>query len=213
MMRGLLRNDFMTMRKVILLYVAILAFYYILMLVQRGTGGNGVEGMQFIVVLFSAMIVIYSFSYGEKSGWLGYVNVLPVTRTQVVVSKYLMTVICMCAAAAGGMAIQAAVNLTAGKDPLDGLFYMGIALMGAAAFMSVVIPLLFWLGSERGRVAVILVFMIPFAVLLLMEKQGIRISVSGGTLERLMPVLAAGTMVLLAVSCLVSLSIYKHKEF
>ena len=180
MMRGLLRNDFMTMRKVILLYVAILAFYYILMLVQRGTGGNGVEGMQFIVVL---------------------------------VSKYLMTVICMCAAAAGGMAIQAAVNLTAGKDPLDGLFYMGIALMGAAAFMSVVIPLLFWLGSERGRVAVILVFMIPFAVLLLMEKQGIRISVSGGTLERLMPVLAAGTMVLLAVSCLVSLSIYKHKEF
>ena len=210
MMRGLLRNDFMTMRKVILLYVAILAFYYILMLVQRGTGGNGVEGMQFIVVLFSAMIVIYSFSYGEKSG---YVNVLPVTRTQVVVSKYLMTVICMCAAAAGGMAIQAAVNLTAGKDPLDGLFYMGIALMGAAAFMSVVIPLLFWLGSERERVAVILVFMIPFAVLLLMEKQGIRISVSGGTLERLMPVLAAGTMVLLAVSCLVSLSIYKHKEF
>ena len=69
-MRGLLRNDFMTMRKVILLYVAILAFYYILTLVQRGTGRDGVEGMQFIVVLFSAMIVIYSFSYGEKSGWL-----------------------------------------------------------------------------------------------------------------------------------------------
>ena len=92
-MKGLLKNEFLTMRRVILLYAGVLLLYYLL-----GVFGTKMAGVQVFSVFFCTMLVISSFSYGEKSGWNTYVNVLPVSRGQIVMSKYLFALICMAGA-------------------------------------------------------------------------------------------------------------------
>ena len=119
-MKGLLKNEFLTMRRVILLYAGVLLLYYLL-----GVFGTKMAGVQVFSVFFCTMLVISSFSYGEKSGWNTYVNVLPVSRGQIVMSKYLFALICMAGAAAFGLLIQCAMNMKNGNPVFQDAWWRG----------------------------------------------------------------------------------------
>ena len=207
-MKGLLKNEFLTMRRVIVLYAAVLALYYFL-----GVFGTQMSGVQIFGVFFATMLVISSFSYEEKSGWSTYVNVLPVSSIQIVLSKYLFALICMLAASAFGILIQCGLSLKTGNPAFQDLWVAGAAVVVACLFLSVVLPVLFKAGAEKSRVVLILLFMIPFATVLFLEKAGIRIRISQDELISLYPVIGLGSAVSLLLSCLVSIGIYKRKEF
>lgn len=207
-MKGLIKNEFLTMRGVILMYAGVLVLYYLL-----GVFGTQMAGVQVFSVFFCTMLVISSFSYGEKSGWTAYVNVLPVSRGQIVMSKYLFALICMGAASAFGLAIQCGMNIKSGSPVFQDAWVAGAAVMVACLFLSVVMPVLFKMGAEKSRVILVLIFLIPFAAALLMEKTGIRISLSPERLLSLLPAAGLGTAALLLLSCVVSMEIYKRKEF
>ena len=84
-MRGLLRNEYYSMKRLMLLYAAVLAFYFILGFLIRGSSNRGVPlGLPLYADLFGVVLVIYSFSYEEKSGWSRLVNTLPVSRGKIV---------------------------------------------------------------------------------------------------------------------------------
>ncbi|MCI8464699.1 MAG: ABC-2 transporter permease [Lachnospiraceae bacterium] len=207
-MRGLIKNEFLTLRRVILLYAGVLLFYYFL-----GAFGMKMSGVQIFSVFFATMLVISSFSYEEKSGWSVYVNVLPVSRTQIVMCKYLFSMICMITASAFGFLIQCGMNLQKGVSMFQDSWAAGAAAIIACLFLSVVLPVLFQVGADKSRVILVLLFMIPFAVALLIEKSGIKFHISLEQLPSLLPAAGLGTVALLLLSCVVSIEIYKRKEF
>lgn len=207
-MKGLLKNEFLTMRRVIVLYAGVLVLYYLL-----GVFGTQMSGVQIFAVFFCTMLIISSFSYGEKSGWNTYVNVLPVSRAQIVMSKYLFALICMAAAALMGLLIQSGMNFKNGNPIFQDIWVAGAAVTIACLFLSVVLPVLFKVGAEKSRVVLILIFMIPFAVALFMEKTGIKWNLSPEQLLSLLPAAGFGVAALLLVSCVISIEIYKRKEF
>ncbi len=207
-MRGLLQNEFYSMKRVILLYAAVLVIYYIL-----GIFGSGLLGIQLFAEFFSAMLVIYSFSYGEKSGWNVYVNALPVTKGQIVGSKYLFSLAAVSVTALCGLLLQVGSNIRQGSAPADGIWISFLMLAGAAAFLSLVLPVLFWMGAEKGRILLILIFLIPFATALAVEKLGITLELPAGRLEDLALPACAAAAVLMAVSYRISTVIYDRKEF
>ncbi len=207
-MSGLIKNEFFTMRRVILLYAGVLLVYQLL-----GVYGTQMAGVQIFSVFFCTMLVISSFSYGEKSGWNVYVNVLPVSRGQIVLCKYLFALICMAVAAAFGLLVQCILNGRNGIPVFQDAWVTGAAVITAGLFLSVVLPVLFKVGAEKSRVILVLLFLIPFAAVLIMEKTGVRISLSPEQLLSLLPAVGLGTAAVVLLSCVVSMEIYKRKEF
>ncbi|MCD2492076.1 ABC-2 transporter permease [Lacrimispora sp. NSJ-141] len=207
-MKGLLLNDFLTMRKVMALYFGILILYYAL-----GIFGKGLAGVQIFAVFFSAMLVIYSFSYEEKSGWNSYVNVLPVSRAQVVLSKYILSLIAMGAAAGGGALIQTVINLKNRVQPENGLWISIIAFCVASLFLSLIIPILFKMGAEKGRIILVVIFLIPFMITMLVKKTGIKLAFTIQDLLAMIPLIVLCVVIFMILSCMVTLRIYGKKEF
>ncbi len=207
-MTGLIKNDFLTMKRVILLYVAVLVVYYLL-----GVFGNGMAGVQIFAVFFCTMLVISCFSAEERCGWNRYVNVLPVSRTQIVVSKYLFAVICMFAASGGGALVQVGMNLLKELPVADGLWVSAAAASAASLFLAVIMPVLFQFGPEKSRVLLVLIFLVPFFTAMLIEKTGIKVEITMETLTKLLPLAVLGAGVLVVLSCMVSVRIYRRKEF
>lgn len=207
-MKGLLMNEFISMRRLIALYVAIAVVYHIM-----GVFGSGMSGTQIFVIFFSAMLVIYSFSVEEKSDWTGYVNVLPVSRRQIVLSKYLMAVICVGISAGAGLLLRIFVNVKAHVWVGTGLWITAAAVLTASVFIAVIVPVLVKFGSEKSRIILILIFLIPFFTALLIEKGGIRFEFTEEAFVKLLPFIAIGVVVLLMVSYFITLQIYRRKEF
>ena len=62
-MKGLLKNEFFTMRRVILLYAGVLLLYYLL-----GVFGTQMAGVQIFSVFFCTMLVIALFPTRKRAG-------------------------------------------------------------------------------------------------------------------------------------------------
>lgn len=207
-MKGLMKNEFLTMRRMIALYAAVFVVYYLL-----GVFGTAMSGVQIFGVFFATMLVISSFSYEEKSGWNIYVNVLPVSGGQIVLSKYLFALTCTAVAALFGVLIQCGLNLKNGNPVFQDIWVAGAAVMIAVVFLSAALPVLFKVGAEKSRVILLLLFMIPFAVVLVVEKTGMEFQFSLDGLLAMYPALGLLAAAVLLVSCAVSMEIYKRKEF
>ena len=97
------------------------------------------------------------------------------------------------------------VLLTAAASLLVGLFYLSLLL-----------PLLIWLGSEKARIAMIAVFVLPLGLLLLLTNgsSGLVDLVRQEPVQRAL-LLTVPTVVALLypISFLLSLRIYRKKEF
>ncbi len=206
-MKGLLLNEFLTMRKSIAMYLGILILYYAL-----GIFGKGMAGVQIFAIFFSAMLVIYSFSYEEKSGWTSYVNVLPVSRAQVVLSKYFLSLIAMGVTAGGGALIQMVMNLKNHVQLGNGLWVSIMAFCVASVFLSVIIPILFKMGAEKCRIILVVIFLIPFMTVMLIEKTGVKPALTIQDLIAMTPLIVICAVIFMILSCMVTLRIYGKKE-
>lgn len=207
-MKGLLLNQILTMRKAIVLYAVILILYYLF-----GIFGKGLAGIVIFAGFFSFMLVINSFSYEEKCGWDAYVNVLPVTKFQIVLSKYVLAVLVLGAAVGAGTVLQIFINVKNHVEIGNDLWIPAAVFLGASVFLSAAIPILYKLGAEKGRIIMAGFFLILFFLVLLAEKAEIGISLGGNGIKMVLPFLAAGVFVFMILSCFLSLKIYEGKEF
>ncbi len=208
-MAGLVKNEFLTMRKVILLYAAVLVVYYLMGVFFSAR----MSGVQVFAVFFAGMLVISSFSYEEKSGWNVYVNVLPVSCAQIVMSKYVFSLICTTAAGAFGMIIQCAMNVVKQEPIFNEVWVACMAVIVASLFLAVVLPVLFKAGAEKSRVILMMIFLIPFTAAIIIEKMGIKIDFSMERMMEFLPFFGLGAAAVMLVSCAISIEIYKRKEF
>ena len=142
-------------------------------------------------------------AYDENCKWDAYALTMPVTRRDLALSKYLLALV-----GAGAMALLSAVcALMMGATPDEVFSTIGLLLAAGLCMISIMLPLLFRFGVQKGRMVMIVVVLLPVA-LTVMFPEVFPVALPAGT-----GWLFLAALVLLACSALASVRVCEHKEY
>lgn len=165
-MKGLLRKDFYTILRQLKLYLVLVAAFACV------PGGS----MMAFAVIYAAMLPFTALAYDERVGWDMLAATMPLSRRQLVGSKYVLGCI-----ACGGVLLLSV--LAEGVYALLGMgegFREGVESLLAIAFlgplmMSLTLPLMYRFGVEKGRLVffgAVMLFMVLGGLLLSAMPEG-----------------------------------------
>ena len=171
--------------------------------------------MAFVSSLFS----ISSISYDEFDNGNAFLFSLPISRRTYAVEKYIFGAILGCCAWMLAVILTTLVGFFKGIYP-DTEMWLSAAFILAIMFMILALMLPFQLkfGGERGRIALIVCLVLVSVLGTLAELIGIDLA----TILDTMPTVHAGilaaillivSLLLLGLSCLISIGIVQKKEF
>ena len=165
-----------------------------------------------IGALFS-MLTVTSLSIDERCGWDKYVNVLPVSRKQVVLAKYLLNWILVAVSSVLVSVITAVVEYAQYHSFPENILENGFCMAALALLYSALcLPIIFRYGVEKGRLfymffMAFLAFFMSFVSRFLSEDVSM---LSGGFFG---VILFGIAVVCSGISFGLSIWLYKKKEF
>ena len=170
-----------------------------------------------MVILLSIMMPISSMSYDEAGQWYRYAFSLPIPRRTLVLSKYVLGFL----VSLGGLVVSAIGNiiilaLTNGENALESwLTIIGFLELGVI-FLSIIIPILFKYGVEKGRLFIVVIAVIHSLLVALL---GSTLKTSGTLMpsaELLQAILYSSplfTLAIFLISFRISVGICRKKEY
>lgn len=200
-MKGLLMKDLLNLKRQGGIILLVLAMYG---LFAFSSGMSEVLGS--MICVFGAMLPVTALAYDERAKWDKYALTMPVTRRQMVLSKYLLGLLLTAVALVINVAVQAI------KSPVDPweILLMPLCLAGVGvAFLALLMPLLFRFGTEKARLLMLLMVAIPVAGVMLLANRNIPLPDENMQIALLLLI----PLILLAVSIPLSIRIYEKKEF
>lgn len=204
-MKGLLLKDwYLITRYCRFVYLVDLVFI---------VGALFLPGNAFILVypyLFAATVPLTLYSYDEREKWHIYSAVLPVSRAQFVSAKYIAGLLSEAAVLLLTIALRVAVRPVLPGGAQDDLILILIGSVLGLVMPAVVLPLMFRLGAEKGRIGyTIVIAVVCSASVVFLNRDTASVSRS----VTLHPaVLCAAVLVIYAASWLLSVAIYKKRE-
>lgn len=203
-MKGLILKDLINLRRQGAIILVLLAFYAVIAVSSHDT--SLLSGM---IAVLAGLLPVTAISYDERAHWEKYALTMPVSRAQLVISKYLLGVIFCAVAFAVTLISDLLLNTYSLSDSVFlSLIFAGIGIV----FMSLMLPVLFRFGVERGRFILFIILLAPTLLALLFSRGKISFSE-----EQLFSVLKytalPGVLILFCLSILISLRIYRGKEF
>ena len=211
-MKGLLLKDFCILKKQMKLMVVFVIFYAIWAVAAKMPTMMGT-----MVILLSIMMPISSMSYDEAGQWYRYAFSLPIPRRTLVLSKYVLGFL----VSLGGLVVSAIGNiiilaLTNGENAWESwLTIIGFLELGVI-FLSIIIPILFKYGVEKGRLLIVVIAVIPSLLVALL---GSTLKTSGTLMpsaELLQAILYSSplfTLAIFLISFRISVGICRKKEY
>ena len=216
-MKGLLIKDILNMKNYMKQLVLVLIFFIAYGIFLKN--GTFVGTM---ITLMLSMQVITTMSYDEYAKWDKYALTMNINRKDIIISKYIFFTISIIIGIEVGITTSIAINQIAKLDTgMNEIIVTSIVVPCVFAILfSIIIPVVFKTGVEKGRIVMMLILFIPAilvgAIVKISEKANITMP-SPSNLEILMKfgVLGLVLLTILAVfiSYKVSLSIYNKKEF
>lgn len=216
-MKGLLIKDILNMKNYMKQLVLVLIFFIAYGIFLKN--GTFVGTM---ITLMLSMQVITTMSYDEYAKWDKYALTMNINRKDIIISKYIFFTISIIIGIVVGITTSIAINQIAKLDTgMNEIIVTSIVVPCIFAILfSIIIPVVFKTGVEKGRIVMMLILFIPAilvgAIVKISEKANITMP-SPSNLEILMKfgVLGLVLLTILAVfiSYKVSLSIYNKKEF
>ncbi len=216
-MTGLIRKDFLVMRKALKSYLLLVGFYIFLAYLDLFDYSFIITFVQVVL----AVLPITAFAYDEQAKWDRYAMALPLGRRGVVRARYLFVLVLALLTMALGLAGTGLLYLVRQADPLE----MFITLMVSSAIgliiPAILLPLSYKLGAERARPYLYAIIFIPVVAVVLLTRAGVLdVSLLKG-MDLLAPAALAGSAVLLPLgglaglflSYLVACRIAAGKEF
>ena len=143
--RGLLLKDIFELSAQCRVQLVLTGVYLLLPLFIRGIGLFASVGMMLL-----AMTPVYALGYDERCRWERYALAMPVRKSDLFWSRFLLGVI----AVALGAAVQVLVALLAGRGDL--LSSLAVTAPAAILYLLIVLPLMMKLGVEKGRFLLLL---------------------------------------------------------
>ena len=147
-MRGLIKKDLKSLLLQGKVLLVLLAFYIALFFLSYNEGG--VSLLSAMIAMLGVLLPITALGYDEKAQWDRYALTMPISRSMLVWSKYLLSLlIALC----GALLLLALLLLQPAWDMQEGLS-VAWSMLGVNLLLSAVIyPVYFKLGAEKGRYA------------------------------------------------------------
>ena len=214
-MKGLILKDLLNLRKNLKTIIIMCLFYTLLFSTLNPTFLSGM-----ITILF-AMQILTTFSYDDYSKWNMYALSLPITKKQLVLSKYILGISFIIFGGVFSFILTSLLSLFKGSFILGDLVASIIGSTGIVILMILILlPLIFKYGVERSRIMLLAIFAIPTVLILIISKvlalTGIPFP-SEEQLNALLPVICIiATLILIAgsyVSYMTSVKIVTKKEY
>jgi ABC-type transport system involved in multi-copper enzyme maturation permease subunit len=207
-MKGLIIKDFLVLLKQGKVLAAVLLFYAIYSAVTQSISMIG-----YMVVTFCLLMPINSISYDEHYKWDKYALSMPISRKNIVYSKYIFSLILILA----GMILVAIVSTLIILFSNNIKFADAVEMLGATCavgmiFIAVAMPVFFKFGAEKGRFLIMPVIFIPTILVLLFPRLGV-----ASPSEQIIQLLVWSSPLIITivwlVSIKISITIYNNKEF
>lgn len=170
-----------------------------------------------MVILMTVMLILTALSNDEMSRWDKYALTMPITRREIVLSKYaLFTMLLLCATLVSSV-IGLVMTYFMSFESAKTILITSISGAGVSCILiSIILPLILKYGVEKGRILLYVVIAIPSFLVAggakFLEKRNIPMP----TFSQVKPYLYFLPAIILGVlfiSYKVSLSIYEKKEF
>lgn len=146
--RGLLLKDIFELWAQCRVQLVLTGVYLLLPLFIKGIGLFASVGMMLL-----AMMPIYALGYDERCRWERYALAMPVRKSDLFWSRFLLGVI----AIALGAAVQTLAALLTGRGEL--LSSPAVTAPSAVVYLLITLPLMMKLGVEKGRFLLLLLTM------------------------------------------------------
>ena len=204
-MIGLIRKDLYMIWRYGRMLMLMCAVFLVFSAVQDG------DNFFFAVypVVFAGVLPVTLISYEERDGWNRYCDTMPISRRTVVNERYVMCVLFFLALYLLTLAVHAAVKLPKG----EGADVLALAAMlpafglAAPAFM---LPITLRFGVEKGRIAYYVLIGVTVALGLILFDSITDMNSTVG--ETALWIMLAATLVVFAVSWLLSIRLYETRE-
>ena len=168
------------------------------------------------------MIGIASFSYDEQAKADRYIQSFPVTKKEIVLSKYLLLTMLITLGAVIGITLGLLVSVVTRQvlGLLETMLLMTISIFGVSLIEAIEIPCFYKFGLEKGRILFIVVIMLfSFGASVIITNIGDRISGNinfEGIINKMIYfvplILVVATFVVLWISYKISYRIFDRKE-
>jgi len=206
-MKGLILKDLINLEGTFKTLGVMMLFFAVVFI---PAGNNFIFG---IIIFMFAMMVITTISYDDLAKWDTYALTMPVTRKEIVLSKYLVMGILNIAGALLSLVVGFIGTMIMGRSfSMEILAIIGVVFLIAFIFGSVILPLIYKFGAEKARLMLFLCALIPISILLVIEQMNIPIPTDANPWIYLL-LLIGFTLGGLILSFLISLRLYEKKEF
>lgn len=194
-MRALMLKDIYVLLRQLKLFVIIMVIFAL------AFQENAVS----FIIFYAAMLTVSSMAYDEQSKWPQLAMMLPYSIRDIVLSKYLLGWLMI-----GGMTLLSMLQIFIGIE------YVWVSLIVACvamSFMAVILPLVFWLGTEKGRMLMIALMAAVFGVVSAIGYISIVYGLNLPTDNYIVLLIACliGVVLLNAGSVMVSIKLYKRR--
>lgn len=213
-MKGLIMKDFYVLAKTIKSYIFIIFIYAIFFGVMDGKIATAI----FVSTIVIAMAPVNAIAYDEQSKWDKMVGTMPVSARDIVMAKYIFSLILSVAAAFCSALLAFIFDKFGSSTPfIDLLAIMAMAIIVAVFYHSLLFPIIYKFGTTKGRLYSMLIMVFPAVIVFLL-------SIFGLGSSSIITLLTENSKLLVAVSILsiilmyigsiaLSVRIYKKKEF
>ena len=138
-MKALVMKDFYVLWKQVRIVMLILVLMSVI-----GGAFNSV-----FVVVWCAMLPFTAMAYDERSHWDQLAAMMPYSKRDIVLSKYILGWLCMAVAMVISAAFQAAASVFTHEAPA--LSTLAMSFLGGVIALAVTLPMIFRFGVERAR--------------------------------------------------------------
>lgn len=208
-MKGLILSDIFAMKKQYILYSAMALIYICIGIVSKNA-----SFVTAFFVMFGMLSSINIFSYNEQCKWDIYANTLPVRRKDFVGAKFILGMLTMAVMGVLGVAIIGINHMFYGTEMVETLFMLAAVMAIGVVYIAIVFILIFKMGVERSRMIMVAMYLVPFAVIMILEQSGVNPEAVLAKLDIgiIIAAMCAVAVVLLIASYFICVGIYNKKE-
>lgn len=131
---------------------------------------SGVSSYIFICSILCSMMIVTTFSFDDNSNWIRYALILPISKKNIVLAKFVTLFIFSACGALTGLVIGTVGGritkiIDFSLSTLCELLFLTLAaLVIAMIFGGISIPLVYKFGAEKGRMLLLVSFLLPIGL-------------------------------------------------
>lgn len=164
-----------------------------------------------MTAMFGFLSCLTTFTYDKTYHCEEYIAAMPVSRKMLVLSKYLFLFLVDIAITLFSLIVALVFSMYFKSEPYE-ILLQSASVMGTTILLQLIaIPIVYKWGPDKARIIFILLGISP-CLLLVLNKDRLP-SISEETVLRIMQLSPLVLIALLVISIMISVSIYRKKEF